>query len=162
MHFRRSETELRAAVHNAYLLDKYYGVGPVMPACQNLVLRMEEFMKRRYELRRNELKGEVEYRERRSYYYDFFPVTEEVLNTISLHAQAEGLDLWDRDVKRYIYSIRYRCSIRWMIIWIICPNGMGKIISVHWRIPCRHRRNCGAIIFIAGFLGAGCPMETDE
>jgi predicted P-loop ATPase len=103
-HFKRNETELRAAVHNAYLLDKYYGVGPAMPACQNLVLRMEEFMKRRYELRRNELKGEVEYRERRSYYYDFFPVTEEVLNTISLHAQAEGIDLWDRDVKRYIYS----------------------------------------------------------
>lgn len=103
-HFKRNETELRAAVHNAYLLDKYYGVGPMMPACQNLVLRMEEFMKRRYELRRNELKGEVEYRERRSYYYDFFPVTDEVLNTISLHAQAEGIDLWDRDVKRYIYS----------------------------------------------------------
>lgn len=104
MHFQRKETELRAAVHNAYLLDKYYGVGPAMPACQNLVLRMEEFMKRRYELRRNELKGEVEYRERRSYYYSFFPVTDEVLNTISLHAQEEGLDLWDRDVKRYIYS----------------------------------------------------------
>lgn len=103
-HFQRNETELRAAVHNAYLLDKYYGVGSVMPACQNLVLRMEEFMKRRYELRRNELKGEVEYRERRSYYYSFFPVTDEVLNTISLHAQEEGLDLWDRDVKRYIYS----------------------------------------------------------
>lgn len=104
MHFQRKETELRAAVHNAYLLDKYYGVGPAMPACQNLVLRMEEFMKRRYELRRNELKGEVEYRERRSYYYSFFPVTDEVLNTISLHVQEEGLDLWDRDVKRYIYS----------------------------------------------------------
>lgn len=103
-HFQRNETELRAAVHNAYLLDKYYGVGSVMLACQNLVLRMEEFMKRRYELRRNELKGEVEYRERRSYYYSFFPVTDEVLNTISLHAQEEGLDLWDRDVKRYIYS----------------------------------------------------------
>lgn len=26
------------------------------------------------------------------------------LNTISLQAQAEGLDLWDRDVKRYVYS----------------------------------------------------------
>ncbi len=103
-YFQRNETELRAAVHNAYLLDKYYGAGPAMPACQNLVLRMEEFMKRRYELRRNELKGEVEYRERRSYYYSFFPVTDEVLNTISLHAQEEGLDLWDRDVKRYIYS----------------------------------------------------------
>lgn len=104
VHFRRNETELRAVVHNTYLLDKYFGVGPVMPVCQNLVFRMDEFMKRRYEFRRNELKGEVEYRERRSYYYSFFPVTDEVLNTISLHAQAEGLDLWDRDVKRYIYS----------------------------------------------------------
>lgn len=103
-HFERLEGELRAAIHNAYLLEKYFGTGMVMPACQNLVLRMEEFMKRRYELRRNELKGEVEYRERRSYYYDFFPVTEEVLNTISLQAQAEGLELWDRDVKRYIFS----------------------------------------------------------
>lgn len=103
-HFERNEMELRAAVHNAYLLDRYFGAGPAMPACQNLVIRMEEFMKRRYELRRNELKGEVEYRERRSYYYDFFPVTDEVLNTISLQAQAEGLELWDRDVKRYVYS----------------------------------------------------------
>lgn len=33
-HFKRNETELRAAVHNAYLLDKYYGAGPVMPSCQ--------------------------------------------------------------------------------------------------------------------------------
>lgn len=104
VHFRRNETELRAAVHNAYLLDKYFGQGPAMPACQSLVLKMEEFMKRRYEFRRNEVKGEVEYRERRSYYYDFFPVTDEVLNTISLQAQTEGLELWDRDVKRYVYS----------------------------------------------------------
>ena len=102
--FKRNETELRATVHNTYLLDKYYGSGPVMPPCQSLVLRIEEFMKRRYEFRRNELKGEVEYRERRSYYYCFFPVTDEALNTISLQAQAEGLDLWDRDVKRYVYS----------------------------------------------------------
>lgn len=105
-YFQRNETELRAAIHNTYLLDRYFGTGPKLPPCQNLVLRMEEFMKRRYEFRRNELKGEVEYRERRSYYYGFFPVTDEVLNTISLQAQTEGLELWDRDVKRYVYSCK--------------------------------------------------------
>ena len=103
-YFQRKETELRAAVHNAYLLESHFGAGHIMPACQSLVLRMEEFMKRRYEFRRNELRGEVEYRERRSYYYDFFPITDEALNTISLQAQGEGLELWDRDVKRYVYS----------------------------------------------------------
>lgn len=102
--FRLSETELRAVVRNVYLLAKNFGSNSGIPPCQNLVMRMEEFMQRRYELRRNELKEEVEYRERRSYYYDFFPMTEEVLNTISLQAQAEGLELWDRDVKRYVYS----------------------------------------------------------
>lgn len=98
------EIELRTVVRNVYLLGKGFGSHSGLPACQSLVIRMEEFMQRRYEFRRNELKGEVEYRERRSYYYDFFPVTEEALNTISLQAQAEGLELWDRDVKRYIYS----------------------------------------------------------
>lgn len=102
--FGLTEAELRAVVRNVYLLGKKFGSDSGLPPCQNLVIRMEEFMQRRYELRRNELKGEVEYRERRSYYYSFFPVTEEVLNTISLQAQSEGLELWDRDVKRYIYS----------------------------------------------------------
>ena len=33
-------------------------------------------------------------------------MTETVLNSIGLNAQAEGLALWDRDVKRYVYSDR--------------------------------------------------------
>lgn len=63
-------------------------------------------MKRRYEFRRNMLAGEVEFRARGSYYIHFAPVTETVLNSIGLNAQAEGLALWDRDVKRYVYSDR--------------------------------------------------------
>lgn len=35
--------------------------------------------------------------------FNFFPVNEQVLNSISLNAQEEGIPLWDRDVKRYIY-----------------------------------------------------------
>ncbi|MCL3851977.1 hypothetical protein M1P97_11820 [Parabacteroides sp. GYB001] len=63
-------------------------------------------MKRRYEFRYNLLKEEVEFRDRKSYYFNFFTVCEQALNSISLHAQGEEILLWDRDVKRYIYSDR--------------------------------------------------------
>ena len=78
----------------------------VMPAEQLLSIKTDEFMKRRYEFRRNMLAGEVEFRARGSYYIHFAPVTETVLNSIGLNAQAEGLALWDCDVKRYVYSDR--------------------------------------------------------
>ncbi|MDR0748420.1 MAG: DUF3874 domain-containing protein [Tannerellaceae bacterium] len=98
------ETELRATVRNVYLLNKPFGQKPCIHPAQLLALQLDEFMKRRYVFRRNELKREVEYHERNSYYGTFHPVTEEALNTISLQAHTEGLSFWDRDVKRYIYS----------------------------------------------------------
>ena len=72
----------------------------------NLLARMEEFLKRRYEFRKNEIIGEVEYREKHSFCFRFRPVTPEVLNGICLNAMEEGLDIWDKDVRRYIYSPR--------------------------------------------------------
>ena len=93
-------------IHMVYQLSKCFGKKPVMPAEQLLSIKTDEFMKRRYEFRRNMLAGEVEFRARGSYYIHFAPVTETVLNSIGLNAQAEGLALWDRDVKRYVYSDR--------------------------------------------------------
>ena len=98
------EEEIRETIHMVYQLSKCFGKKPVMPAEQ--LLSIKTFMKRRYEFRRNMLAGEVEFRARGSYYIHFAPVTETVLNSIGLNAQAEGLALWDRDVKRYVYSDR--------------------------------------------------------
>ena len=98
--------EIRETIHMVYQLSKCFGKKPVMPAEQLLSIKTDEFMKRRYEFRRNMLAGEVEFRARGSYYIHFAPVTETVLNSIGLNAQAEGLALWDRDVKRYVYSDR--------------------------------------------------------
>lgn len=100
------EEEIRETVHVVYQLSKCFGKKPVMPAEQLLSIKTDEFMKRRYEFRRNMLAGEVEFRARGSYYIHFAPVAETVLNSIGLNAQAEGLALWDRDVKRYVYSDR--------------------------------------------------------
>lgn len=98
------EVTLRTVIGNVYRLGKSFGTKPCTLPPQTLVLQMEEFMKRRYEFRFNELKGEVEHRERHSFRFNFSPVDERVLNSISLNAQAEGLAVWDRDIKRYVHS----------------------------------------------------------
>lgn len=97
---------LRLTVHNAYLSRKAFGQKPCVPPVMNLLACMEEFLKRRYEFRKNEIIGEVEYREKHTFCFRFRPVTAEVLNGICLNAMEEGLDIWDKDVRRYIYSPR--------------------------------------------------------
>lgn len=103
---KENEALVRMTVRNVYAGRKSFGMKPCIPASMNLLARMEEFLKRRYELRRNEIRDEVEYRERHSFCYHFRPVTPEVLNGICLNAMEEGLEIWDKDVRRYIYSPR--------------------------------------------------------
>lgn len=102
----RDQNLLRLTIHNVYLSRKSFGKKPHLPQSMNLLARMEEFLKRRYEFRKNEIIGEVEYREKHSFCFRFRPVTTEVLNGICLNAMEEGLDIWDKDVRRYIYSPR--------------------------------------------------------
>lgn len=97
---------IRQTVHNTYGLGRIFGGKPCLPSSMNLLARMEEFLIRRYEFRHNILRGEVEYRERHSFCFRFRPVTPEVLNGICLNAMEEGLEIWDKDVKRYVYSPR--------------------------------------------------------
>ncbi len=108
VHFnlKRREVELRLTIHNVYLSTKHFGGKPCISAEQLMFLKTDEFMKRRYEFRFNTQTTEVEYRERHSFFFDFRPVSLRVLNSIALNAQSEGLQLWDRDVKRYVYSDR--------------------------------------------------------
>jgi len=108
LHFnlKPREVELRLTVHNVYLNGKKGADKPCISREQVMAVKTEEFMKRRYEFRNNTQTTEVEYRERNSFFFDFRPVTMTVLNSIALNAQKEGLQLWDRDVKRYIYSDR--------------------------------------------------------
>jgi hypothetical protein len=96
--------ELRETVCNVYALAKPFGTKPCLHPSQVMALQLSDFMRRRYEFRRNELKKEVEYHERGAGMFDFLPVTDEVLNSISMQAHAEGLNFWDRDVKRYVFS----------------------------------------------------------
>lgn len=100
------EEEIRETIHTAYQLSRNFGKKFTVSQEQLMAVKTDEFMKRRYEFRRNMLTGDVEFRARGSYYIQFASMTDTVLNSIGLNAQAEGLALWDRDVKRYVYSDR--------------------------------------------------------
>lgn len=102
--FRKFEPELRETIHTCYLMEKNFGGKPELSSGQVLMAQLDDFMLRRYEFRRNKLRGDMEYREQCSFCFRFRPVTDEVINTISIEAQKEGIELWDRDVKRFIFS----------------------------------------------------------
>ena len=48
----------------------------------------------------------TEYCERKRLHTRYHPVDETVVNTIALNAREEGVNAWDRDVKRYLKSDR--------------------------------------------------------
>lgn len=75
-----------------------------MTAEQDTAFRLEEFMKRRYELRYNTVLGELEYRQRDSIHFHFRPADQRIRSSIALNALKEGIRVWDRDVARYLTS----------------------------------------------------------
>jgi hypothetical protein len=74
------------------------------PLMQQVIRRMEK----RYVLRHNTVMGYTEYRANHSWPTPWRPVTDKVINTFSTDLQLAGLDVWDRDVKRYVHSTRIR------------------------------------------------------
>lgn len=97
---------IRQTVHHVYQKESGKAFKPVVPASMRLVMQTEEFLRRRYNLRKNVINGQVEYREKHTFAFHFKPVDQEVLNGICLEAQQEGIELWDKDIRRYIYSPR--------------------------------------------------------
>lgn len=87
----RYEVEIRTNFRNVYALKRTFGSKPCIPTSMTLVARLDEFMKRRYQFRYNTMKSTVEYRELKSFHFDFRPITSRAMYSISLHAQYEGL-----------------------------------------------------------------------
>ena len=98
------EAEVRNIFRAGYAMEKVFGGKCILPDFQKDLFTMEEFLERRYEMRINTINGQVEYREKLNYYIPFRTVTQQVLNTMVIHAQTEGLKVWDRDLRRHADS----------------------------------------------------------
>lgn len=102
--FRPHEMEVAMTVRNVYACAKGFGKSPCISKEQVLITRLQEFMKRRFDIRYNVMKMDVEYRERRSFSFLFSPLDDRALNGMSIRAHKEGINVWDKDVRRYVYS----------------------------------------------------------
>lgn len=108
IHFYRQADEqtVRQTIRNLYRECKGFGKRTPLSPEQDITLRMEEFMNRRYEFRFNQLLDDLEYRQRDSIHFYFRPVDQRVRSSVAIDALQEGLRVWDRDVNRYLTSNR--------------------------------------------------------
>ena len=67
-------------------------------------LALVDFLTKRYRLRYNTVMGYAEYRPNTVEYHPWLPVDERVANDLAIEARAEGFDVWDKDIKRFLNS----------------------------------------------------------
>ncbi len=75
---------------------------------QELSTRLQQFMQTRYELRYNELTNGVEWRSNHASSFVFRPLDLRTMNTMIQEANEAGLEIFDRDMRRYLGSTRIR------------------------------------------------------
>lgn len=69
-----------------------------------VAMKVDNFFRKRFRLRRNELTGVVQYKPLGAYDTDYRPVTRAVVNTMAIMAQREGIKIWARDMKERVES----------------------------------------------------------
>ena len=93
MHYRRQADEqtVRTALHNLYRECRGFGRKSVLTPEQDTMLKLNEFMERRYEFRYNQLMGDLEYRQRDSIHFYFHVMDQRARNSVAMDALQEGL-----------------------------------------------------------------------
>ena len=141
-YYRQQQSLLvREMIGNVYKECKGFGKKDLLTKEQHLNLQTEEFMNRRYEFRYNTQVGEVEYRDRCSFFFRFRPVDKRIQNSILLDAQSEGISVWDRDIDRYLHSNRISVYNPLEEFLFHLPNWDGKdrIGELADRVPCENK-----------------------
>ena len=100
----KDEAGLRATFRNVYTEMKGFGKRSSITREQDTALRLEEFLKRRYEIRFNTMTDDLEYRERNSTRFRFGTLDKRARNSIAIQALKEGIQAWDRDINRFLHS----------------------------------------------------------
>lgn len=102
--FKEPEHEVRGTVNNIYNEYKGLGFGFPMSKHQIIAFRLREFLKRRYEIRYNEVLAMTEYRQRMSLQFLFKELDRRELNTIHHEACIEGIEPTFSEVDELVHS----------------------------------------------------------
>ena len=101
--FKGKDILVRSMFRTAYN-DHPLGIGTELSPQIVNQYRLEAFLHRRFQFRRNRVTGVVEYRELDRYLLFWHPLDDAALNSITRQALKEGISVWDKDVRRFVYS----------------------------------------------------------
>ena len=99
-----NEDFVRAVTESVYADEALIGKGRQSHFTGDVTTDLIRRMKTHYVLRYNSIMGYTEYRPNHSWMTPWRPVTEQVVNTFTIDLRKAGLDVWDRDVRRYVNS----------------------------------------------------------
>lgn len=72
------------------------------------VRQLVGYLQKRYVFRYNTIMGYTEYRPNTTWFQNWQPVDERVINSFTMDARLTGLNVWDKDVSRYVKSDKIR------------------------------------------------------
>ncbi|MBP3286523.1 MAG: DUF3874 domain-containing protein [Prevotella sp.] len=72
------------------------------------VRQLVGYLQKRYVFRYNTIMGYTEYRPNTTWFQDWQPVDERVINSFTMDVRLTGLNVWDKDVSRYVKSDKIR------------------------------------------------------
>ena len=98
----------RAIIESVYLENSGEEGRDRKHTMQETSYRLQAFMQARYDLRFNVLTNGVEWRRNDAVSFTFQPLDTRVMNTMIQECHESGLDVFDRDMKRYLGSTRIR------------------------------------------------------
>lgn len=101
---RAHKTLIHQDFRACYMLNQVSEGKSLLSYAQTLGYCLDEFMKRRYFFRCNEMTNAIEYIDRSTFHFAFSPVTPKIENSICMEAQLEGLQVWTKDITRYLHS----------------------------------------------------------
>lgn len=133
------EAEVRLVIRNQYRIGSGFGLSPCVSPVQHRALRLEEFMKRRYDFRYNTQTDTLEYKEKQSFSFDFKPADRRTVPTLLLNARSEGLEVTPAEIEQYLSSDRVPLYapveeyLRRLPLW----DGKDRIRPLAASVPCR-------------------------
>ena len=106
MHFYKLDNQdVRSTVRSVYEgYSPLPELRPGLPKKQVASIRLKSFLERRYELRRNVVTGQTEYRVKGSFDFRFHELTKVDKNTLKYEAALEGIEAFDAEINGFIDS----------------------------------------------------------
>lgn len=107
VHFMKAmdANDIHVIFESAYqLANLKFGTKETYNKTQRTALMLRDFMKQRYVLRHNVIQGVEEYRLNATWDTHYHPIDDRMMGKIVMEARMQGIDVWDKDVRRYIHS----------------------------------------------------------